>query len=152
DDDLELGRGHREVIQTVVAGGALPVELAQVLTELRVRRRIVERPLHVADAALEVGPDRRINRLSTRELRDAFLHLGAKHLVRLLTACAGYVRDSAGERATEPEVADGGHELALRPVAGGTEYDEDARLARPVFDQPSTERVRLGGARARARR
>src|SRR5208283_3988829 len=60
DDDAVLGRWDREVVEAVSAGTPLLVEPLEVLPESDVRVRGLEAPRDVGDAALEVGPDRRV--------------------------------------------------------------------------------------------
>ena len=141
--DAELGRRHREVEEAVLrACRARASRCSRCAREVGVRLRVLEGAGDVADAALEVLPERRVDGLAARERADALLHLGAERVVRLLAARDADHGEAARQRAADGEVVERRHQLAARQVAGRAEDDDSTSVARTIFDEPTTEGIR----------
>ena len=141
-DDAEVGGRHREIEEPIAGGTALLVEPLEVLAELAVGRGVLEGAGDVAETALEVGPERRIDGLAARVLADALLHLGAELLVALRAPRHADHREAARQRAAHGEVVECRHQLAPREIAGGAEDDDGARLSGPVLDEAAAQGIR----------
>ncbi len=141
DDGAELARGHGEVKEPAAHAPALGVGLLEEGAELLEGRRIARRAPHVADAALEIGPERLVDGLAPENAETASF-ISARNAASLFSRRATpTTSEPAGQRAAAGEVVERRHQLAAGEVPRGAEDHDSASVAAAVLDEPPTERV-----------
>ena len=138
-DGAEHAGRDGQVVDAVAAGAVGAIELLELLAEAREVRRVLELARHVVEAAGEVGPDRLVDGLAPRELRDRVAHGRPELLLADVGEGEADDRHARREQARDREVVERRDQLAARQVPGGAEDDEHAR--RRVR---ARSRVRLG--------
>ncbi len=141
DDVAELVRGHGEIKEAVAPGPPLGVHTLERGLEGRVGARVVRGATHVRNAPLEIAPQGRVDGLASGELHHGVPQFLAEGLVRFLTTRHADDGKASREGAAPGQVVERGHELAAREVAGGSEDDDRASVARPILCETVSQRI-----------
>ncbi len=126
----EEARRDREVEEDVAAGADLGVEPADLHLQGLERLHVREPAGQVVETADQLVPHRLVEHLAGVELLDLRAHaLAERRRVPHIDRCPEH-RELLGQQAVAGEIEDRRHKQTLREVAGRSEENHDARVAR----------------------